>query len=125
MFTTETDRHTHSHTHKHTRVLTHSLTHQHTHTHIHKQGVALHILGSGISSEDALELRFFGATAQVHETNFVNTCDAWRGHLMRQHKMSFYKFCWSQELNILKGSLISLVRVWYKRVDLVTESIKS
>ena len=73
MFTIETDRHTHTHTHthKHTRVLTHSLTHKHIHTHIHKQDVALHILVSGISSEGALELRVFGATAKVHETNFV------------------------------------------------------
>ena len=83
MFTIETDRHAHT------------LTHRHTHTHIHKQSVTLHILVSGISSEGALALRFFGATAQVHETNFVNRCDAWRGNLIRQHKMSFDKFCWS------------------------------
>ena len=84
----------------------------------------MHILVSGISSEDALELRFFGDTPQVHETNFVNRCDAWRGHLIRQHKMSFYTFCWSQELNILKENSFSLVRFWYKRLDVVAESIK-
>ena len=62
---TQTRTHTHTHTHKHTH------THTHAHTHTHKQGVRLHILVSGISSEGALELRF-GATAQVHEINFVN-----------------------------------------------------
>ena len=84
----------------------------------------MHILDSGISSEGAIELRFIGATAQVLETNFVNRCDAWRGHLIRKHKMSFDKFFWSQELNILKESSFSLVRFWYKRLDVVAESIK-
>ena len=79
----QTDTYTHSHTQTHAR----------SHTHVYKQGVALHILVSGISSQGARELRFFGATAQIHETNFVNRCEAWRGHLIRQHKMSFYKFC--------------------------------
>ena len=50
---------------------TYARVHTHTHRHKHKQGVMLHILVSGISSEGALELRF-GATSQVHETNFVN-----------------------------------------------------
>ena len=66
----------------------------------------------------------FGAIAHVHETNFLNRCDAWRGHLIRQNKMSFYKFCWRQELNILKESSFALVRFWYKRLDVVAESIK-
>ena len=91
MFKIETDTHTHSHshthTHKHTCVLTLSYTQTHKHTHIHKQGAALHILDFGISSAGALELHFFGPSAQLHETNFVNRCDAWRGHLIRQHKM--------------------------------------
>ena len=62
--------HTHTHTHSHTHTHT---THKHTQTctRIHKKGVAVHILVSCISLEGALELRF-GATAQVHETNFVN-----------------------------------------------------
>ena len=109
---------THTHTHTHT-------THKHTHTctHIHKKGVTVYILVSGISSEGALELRF-GATAQVRETNFVNWCDAWRGCLIRQHKMSFYKVGWSQELNILKECSVALVRFWEKRLDAVAESIK-
>ena len=105
--------HTHTHANTHTQTLTHIHMHTHTymHRHTHKQGVTLHILVSGISSEGALELRF-GDTAQVHETNFVNWCDAWRGHLIRQHKMSFYKFWWSPELNILKESSFALVRTW-------------
>ena len=120
----QTDTHTLTHTQTHARSHTLTYTQTHTHTHIHKQGVALHILVSGISSEDAIELLFFGATAQVHETNFVNRCDAWRGHLIRQDEMSFYKFCWSQELNILKESSFSLVCFWHKRLDVVAESIK-
>ena len=31
-------------------------------------------------------------------------------HFVRPHKMSFYKFWWSQELNILKESSVTLVR---------------
>ena len=89
---TYTYTHTYTHIYTHTNTHTHTCTHTHIHAHTHKQGVTLHILVSGISSEGALELRF-GATAQVHETNFVNRCDAWRGYLIRQHKMSFYKFC--------------------------------
>ena len=55
----------------------------------------------------------------------MNRCDAWRGHLIRQHKMSSYKFCWGQELNILKESSFALVRTW-KTVfsHAVAESIK-
>ena len=128
---THTHMHTHLHAHTHTCSQTHTHTHTHTHahthiyahTHTHKQSVTLHILVSGISSEGALELRF-GATAQVHETNFVNRCDAWRGHLIRQHKMSFYKFWWSQELNILKESSFALLHFWEKRLNAVAESIK-
>ena len=119
---THTHSHTHSHTHTHAHTHTHTCTHtyMHTHTcshtymrtHTHTQtGWTLHILVSGISSEGALELRF-GATAQVHETNFVSWCIAWRGHLIRQYKMSFYKFWWSQELNILKETSFALVRTW-------------
>ena len=33
-------------------------------------------------------------------------------HFIRQHKMSLYKFCCSQELNILKESSVALVRTW-------------
>ena len=44
---------------------------------------------------------------------------------MRQHKMSFYKFCWSQELNIPKESSFDLVRTWKTVVShAVSESIK-
>ena len=87
-----TDRHIHTLTHTHTNTRALSQTHLHTHTRTYTNKVLRCILVSDISSEGALELRFFGATAQVHETNFVNRCDAWRGHLIRQHKMSFYKF---------------------------------
>ena len=33
-------------------------------------------------------------------------------HFIRQHKMSFYKFYLSQELNIVKESFVALVRTW-------------
>ena len=55
----------------------------------------------------------------------MNRCDAWRGHLIRQHKMSFYKFFGGQELNILKESSFGLVRTWKTVVShTVAESIK-
>ena len=65
---THTLAHTHTYTNTHTYKHTHTHMHTHIHAHTHKQGVTLHILVSGISSEGAVELRF-GATAQVHETN--------------------------------------------------------
>ena len=33
-------------------------------------------------------------------------------HFIRQHKMSFNKFCWSHEMNILKESSVALIRTW-------------
>ena len=116
---TLTHTHTNTHTHTHIHTHTHTCTHSHTHT---QTGCYVAYIASGILSEGALELRF-GATAQVHETNFVNWCDAWWGHLIRRHKMSFYKFWWSQELNILKECSVALVLFWENRLDAVAESI--
>ena len=59
-----------------TYIYPHTHTYTHTHAHIHKQGVTLHILVSGISSEGAVDrhsgVSQDGTTAQVHVTNFVN-----------------------------------------------------
>ena len=75
---THTHTYTHTHTHTHTRAHSHTLTHTHTHTYIHRAravSISLWYLARGSSW-----------------ASVVNRCDEWRGHLIRQHKMSFYKF---------------------------------
>ena len=84
--TTHTHTHSHTHTHNHTHTQSHTHTHTHTHTYIHTHTYTY------IHRARAVSISLWYLVRGRSWASFVNRCDAWRGHLIRKHKMSFYKF---------------------------------
>ena len=102
---TRTDTHTHTHT------LTHAHARAHTHTYTHR---VLRRRYYALAPPEGAVDRHSGATAQIHVTLWTDVlCDS-AIHFVRPHKMSFYKFWWSQELNILKESSVAWDRTCKK-----------
>ena len=118
--------HTHIGASTHTHTYTHTHTHIHSHTHarpyIHKQGLALHILVSGISSDGVVyhhsDAFTDGATARVNVTLWKDCIAMSMMCCKREPFISFgninvfLQIWWSQELNILQESSVALVRFW-------------
>ena len=116
------------HTQTYARVPAHTHTHTHIHSHthacayIHKQGVALHILVSSISSEGVVyhhsDTFPDGATLRVHVTLWKDCIAMSMMCCKREPFISFgninvfLQIWWSQELNILKESSVALDRYW-------------
>ena len=88
------------------------------------EGAASLVIVSGVSPVGAVD-RHSGVspdgatTAEVHVTNFVNrlysNVDVLHGgaiQFVSSHKTSFYKFWWSQELDIFKESSVAADRIW-------------
>ena len=119
----ETDRHIHTltHTHTNTRAFSHTHLNIYTHAHmdIHKQGVTLHISNShfvrGRYSPNSCYLmnRLYSNVANVLGDRAYH-------FVLRPNKMSFL-----QNFGGVKNwILLKKVRFWYKRLDVVAESIK-
>ena len=110
---------THTHTHAYPPP-----THTHTdaRAYVNKQGVTLHILVSSISLEGVVyhhsDVSPDGATAPVHVTLWKDciamsmVCCKREPFISFGNIMSFYKFCWSQDMNILKERSVAWDRNW-------------